>query len=71
MSHIAVGLFDSLEDLRFLDLAHNMFHELPSLGLSSALIRELDISFNFLKTLNIFTFRDMVKLRGMMRLGLW
>eukprot|EP01083_Nonionella_stella_P015767 44098_1 len=62
MSAISVGLFDNLEMLRSIDLSHNIFKDIPSLGLGSAFIEALDISYNELETLNIYTFRDMIKL---------
>ena len=63
MSSISVGLFDHLEKLKYIDLSHNIFKDLPSLGLGSAFIEELDVSYNELNTLNIYTFRDMIKLK--------
>ena len=62
MSNIVTGLFDNCEKLTTLELSNNLFREMPSFGIPSSTITELDMSYNLLESINPVSLRSMIVL---------
>ena len=50
-------------NLKFLSLRDNNLIQVPTIGIASSVIEELDVSNNPIRELNLASFRDMIKLQ--------